>query len=167
MTETVTEAPTEAPTEAVTEAPTEAPTEAVTEAPTEAPTEKATEAVTEKETETEKKEKETEKEYQTSFRFENDEVVIEVKVSKDAKLEKDVKMVARKLETGSEKYEAAKAATINSLGSDEDGIYSFYEIAFEKDGAEVDVKDSHINTNVSFKNDASAVRVKDGAAKRI
>ena len=114
----------------------------------------------------EEKEK-IEKEYQTSFRFENDEVVIEVKVSKDAKLEKDVKMVARKLETGSEKYEAAKAATMNSLGSDEDGSYSFYEIVFEKNGAEVDVKDSHINANVSFKNDASAVRVKDGAAKRI
>ena len=56
---------------------------------------------------------------------------------------------------------------MNSLGSDEDGSYSFYEIVFEKNGAEVDVKDSHINANVSFKNDASAVRVKDGAAKRI
>ena len=155
------EATTEPPTEAVTEAPTEMTTEAVTEKATE----KATETAAEKATDAQ--EKETEKEYQTSFHFENDEVVMDVMVSKDAKLEKDVKMAVRKLEAGSEGYEAAKAATMNSLGSDEDGTYSFYEIAFEKNGTEVNVDDSFIQTNVSFKNDASAVRVKDGAAKRI
>lgn len=147
------------------EATTEPPTEAVTEAPTEMTTEAVTEKATEKATDAQ--EKETEKEYQTSFHFENDEVVMDVMVSKDAKLEKDVKMAVRKLEAGSEGYEAAKAATMNSLGSDEDGTYSFYEIAFEKNGTEVNVDDSFIQTNVSFKNDASAVRVKDGAAKRI
>ena len=157
------EAPTETSTEAITEAPTEAPTEAITEAPTEAPTEAATEAATE----TEKEEKETEKEYKTSFTFENEEVVIKVKVSKDAKLSKGTDLTAKKLEVGSEKYEAAKAATINSLGSDEEGTYSFYEIRFEKDGAELDVKDEHMDIDVTFKDASSAVQVKDGEAKRI
>ena len=138
---------------------TEATTEAVTEAPTEAPTEAATE--------TEKEEKETEKEYKTSFTFENEEVVIKVKVSKDAKLSKGTDLTAKKLEVGSEKYEAAKAATINSLGSDEEGTYSFYEIRFEKDGAELDVKDEHMDIDVTFKDASSAVQVKDGEAKRI
>ena len=138
---------------------TEATTEAVTEAPTEAPTEAATE--------TEKEEKETEKEYKTSFTFENEEVVIKVKVSKDAKLSKGTDLTAKKLEVGSEKYEAAKAATINSLGSDEEGTYSFYEIRFKKDGAELDVKDEHMDIDVTFKDASSAVRVKDGEAKRI
>ena len=138
---------------------TEATTEAITEAVTEAPTEAATE--------TEKEEKETEKEYKTSFTFENEEVVIKVKVSKDAKLSKGTDLTAKKLEVGSEKYEAAKAATINSLGSDEEGTYSFYEIRFEKDGAELDVKDEHMDIDVTFKDASSAVQVKDGEAKRI
>ena len=138
---------------------TEATTEAVTEAPTEAPTEAATE--------TEKEEKETEKEYKTSFTFENEAVVIKVKVSKEAKLSEGTDLTAKKLEVGSEKYEAAKAATINSLGSDEEGTYSFYEIRFEKDGAELDVKDEHMDIDVTFKDASSAVLVKDGEAKRI
>ena len=138
---------------------TEATTEAVTEAPTEAPTEAATE--------TEKEEKETEKEYKTSFTFENEEVVIKVKVSKEAKLSEGTDLTAKKLEVGSEKYEAAKAATINSLGSDEEGTYSFYEIRFEKDGEELDVKDEHMDIDVTFKDASSAVQVKDGEAKRI
>ena len=59
------------------------------------------------------------------------------------------------------------AATINSLGSDEEGTYSFYEIRFEKDGAELDVKDEHMDIDVTFKDASSAVQVKDGEAKRI
>ena len=126
-----------------------------------------TEAPTEAATETEKEEKETEKEYKTSFTFENEEVVIKVKVSKEAKLSEGTDLTAKKLEVGSEKYEAAKAATINSLGSDEEGTYSFYEIRFEKDGAELDVKDEHMDIDVTFKDASSAVQVKDGEAKRI
>ena len=132
-----------------------------------AQTEAATEAQTE-ETETETQTEATEaEEYQTSFKFENDEVMIVVKTSEEAKLGKDTKLTAKKLEEGSEKYEAAKAATINSLGSSEEEHYSFYEIGFEKDGKELDVQDSHMTVNVTFKNEASAVQVKDGAAKRL
>ena len=138
-------------------------TEAATEAQTEVQTEVQTEAV-ETETQTEATEAE---EYQTSFKFENDEVVIVVKTSKEAKLSKDTKLAAKKLEEGSEKYEAAKAATINSLGSTEEHSYSFYEISFEKDGKELDVQDSHMTVDVTFKNEAEAVQVKDGAAKRL
>ena len=155
----------EAERQAAEAAQTEAPTEAATEAPTEAATEEQTEAPTE--AATEKEEKETEKEYKTSFEFENEEVVIKVKVSKDAKLSKGTELKAKKLEEGSEKYEAAKAATVNSLGSDEEGTYSFYEIRFEKDGAELNVKDEHMDIDVTFKDASSAVQVKDGQAKRI
>ena len=155
----------EAERQAAEAAQTEAPTEAATEAPTEAATEEQTEAPTE--AATEKEEKETEKEYKTSFEFENEEVVIKVKVSKDAKLSKGTELKAKKLEEGSEKYEAAKAATVNSLGSDEEGTYSFYEIRFEKDGAELIVKDEHMDIDVTFKDASSAVQVKDGQAKRI
>ena len=130
-----------------------------------------TEAATEAQTEAAETEAQTEateaEEYQTSFKFENDEVVIVVKTSEEAKLSKDTKLTAKKLEEGSEKYEAAKAATINSLGSSEEEHYSFYEIGFEKDGKELDVQDSHMTVNVTFKNEASAVQVKDGAAKRL
>ena len=136
-----------------------------------AQTEAATEAQTEAQTEAAKTEAQTEatevEEYQTSFKFENDEVVIVVKTSEEAKLGKDTKLTAKKLEEGSEKYEAAKAATINSLGSSEEEHYSFYEIGFEKDGKELDVQDSHMTVNVTFKNEAEAVQVKDGAAKRL
>ena len=136
-----------------------------------AQTEAATETQTEAQTEAAETEAQTEateaEEYQTSFKFENDEVVIVVKTSEEAKLGKDTKLTAKKLEEGSEKYEAAKAATINSLGSSEEEHYSFYEIGFEKDGKELDVQDSHMKVNVTFKNEASAVQVKDGAAKRL
>ena len=136
-----------------------------------AQTEAATEAQTEAQTEAAETEAQTEateaEEYQTSFKFENDEVVIVVKTSEEAKLGKDTKLTAKKLEEGSEKYEAAQAATINSLGSSEEELYSFYEIGFEKDGKELDVQDSHMTVNVTFKNEASAVQVKDGAAKRL
>ena len=135
---------------------------AQTEAATEAQTEE-----TETETQTEATEATEAEEYQTSFKFENDEVMIVVKTSEEAKLGKDTKLTAKKLEEGSEKYEAAKAATINSLGSSEEEHYSFYEIGFEKDGKELDVQDSHMTVNVTFKNEASAVQVKDGAAKRL
>ena len=135
-------------------------------AQTEAATEAQTEAA-ETEAQTEATEATEAEEYQTSFKFENDEVVIVVKTSEEAKLSKDTKLTAKKLEEGSEKYEAAKAATINSLGSSEEEHYSFYEIGFEKDGKELDVQDSHMTVNVTFKNEASAVQIKDGAAKRL
>ena len=137
---------------------------AQTEATTEAQTEAQTEAA-ETEAQTEATEAE---EYQTSFKFENDEVVIVVKTSEEAKLSKDTKLTAKKLEEGSEKYEAAKAATINSLGSSEEELYSFYEIGFEKRWQRTGCSGQpHGQCNVTFKNEASAVQVKDGAAKRL
>ena len=141
-------------------------TEAATEAAqTEAETEAAETEAQAKETEATKAAKA--EAYKTSFKFENDEVVIVVKASEEAKLTKDTKLAAKKLEEGSEKFEAAKAATINSLGSTNEESYSFYEIQFEKDGKELDVQDSYITVNVTFKNEAAAVQVKDGAAKRL
>ena len=144
-------------------------TEAAAEAAqTEAETEAAETEAQAKETEATEAAKTAKAEaYKTSFKFENDEVVIVVKASEEAKLTKDTKLAAKKLEEGSEKFEAAKAATINSLGSTNEESYSFYEIQFEKDGKELDVQDSYITVNVTFKNEAAAVQVKDGAAKRL
>ena len=137
-------------------------------AQTEAETEAAETEAQAKETEATEAAKTAKAEaYKTSFKFENDEVVIVVKASEEAKLTKDTKLAAKKLEEGSEKFEAAKAATINSLGSTNEESYSFYEIQFEKDGKELDVQDSYITVNVTFKNEAAAVQVKDGAAKRL
>ena len=93
--------------------------------------------------------------------------MIEVKVAEEAKLSKDTKMTAKKLEEGSEKYEAAKAATINSLGTTEEESYTFYEVHFEKDGSEVDVPESQMTVKVTFKDQSCAVQIKDGAAKRL
>ena len=144
----------------------EAEKQAAEAAQTEAETEAAETEAQAKETEaTEAAKTEKAEAYKTSFKFENDEVVIVVKASEEAKLTKDTKLAAKKLEEGSEKFEAAKAATINSLGSTNEESYSFYEIQFEKDGKELDVQDSYITVNVTFKNEAAAVQVKDGAAK--
>ena len=155
----------EAERQAAEAAQTEAETEA---AQTEAETEAAETEAQAKETEATEAAKTAKAEaYKTSFKFENDEVVIVVKASEEAKLTKDTKLAAKKLEEGSEKFEAAKAATINSLGSTNEESYSFYEIQFEKDGKELDVQDSYITVNVTFKNEAAAVQVKDGAAKRL
>ena len=155
----------EAEKQAAEAAQTEAETEA---AQTEAETEAAETEAQAKETEATEAAKTAKAEaYKTSFKFENDEVVIVVKASEEAKLTKDTKLAAKKLEEGSEKFEAAKAATINSLGSTNEESYSFYEIQFEKDGKELDVQDSYITVNVTFKNEAAAVQVKDGAAKRL
>ena len=146
----------------------EAEKQAAEAAQTEAETEAAETEAQAKETEATEAAKTAKAEaYKTSFKFENDEVVIVVKASEEAKLTKDTKLAAKKLEEGSEKFEAAKAATINSLGSTNEESYSFYEIQFEKDGKELDVQDSYITVNVTFKNEAAAVQVKDGAAKRL
>ena len=146
----------------------EAERQAAEAAQTEAETEAAETEAQAKETEATEAAKTAKAEaYKTSFKFENDEVVIVVKASEEAKLTKDTKLAAKKLEEGSEKFEAAKAATINSLGSTNEESYSFYEIQFEKDGKELDVQDSYITVNVTFKNEAAAVQVKDGAAKRL
>lgn len=130
----------------------------------------AEEAETE-ELETEAEEAQTEEseavDENRTFSFENDEVVINVVISNEASLPEDLEMTAKKLAEGSEKYEAAKAVTISSLGTSEEENYSFYEVHFEKEGDEVDVPESQMTVSVHFKNQLSAVQIKDGEAKNL
>lgn len=155
----VTEAPaTEAPaTEApVTEAPaTEAPaTEApVTEAPateapaTEAPAEETLPAETEIETETE-----TEKVvYKTSFRFENEEVLITAGASEAAKLPENTEMRVEKLQPGTQAYEAAKAVVEAKTGAREGMEYLFYDVNFFSDGQKVSYPEGTVTIQIQFK----------------
>lgn len=147
---------TEAATEVLTTE-TEAPeTEAVTEAP-----------ATEGQTEAAKAENEKKEEYKTNFRFENEEVIITAKVNKSQKLPKNTEIRAEKLAAGSEKYEAAKNATMSSLGTDSEAVYSFYEVTFMADGKEVNVADEAVTVQVMFKNAEKSVHVKNGTAKDI
>lgn len=102
-----------------------------------------------------------------TFSFENEEVVIKVVIGHEAEVPENLEMTAKKLEAGSEKYEAAKAATISSLGTSGEEDYAFYEVSFEKDGSAVEMPESQMTISVHFKNQLSAVQIKDGEAKNL
>lgn len=87
--------------------------------------------------------------YRTKFRFENEEVVITVKVDKSEGLTKDVDMKIRKLDKDSDKYKEAKEASIRDLQTGENDDYIFYDMSFEKDGEEIDVE--KVTVSVEFK----------------
>ncbi len=80
-----------------------------------------------------------------SFTYENDEVIISAQAA--AELPENIEMQVRKLEEGSEEYEAAKAAT----GAGEDAQYSFYDVTFTADGAEVELAEGSVYVQVEFK----------------
>ena len=102
-----------------------------------------------------------------TFSFENEEVVIKVVIGHEAEVPENLEMTAKKLEASSEKYEAAKAATISSLGTSGEEDYAFYEVSFEKDGSAVEMPESQMTISVHFKNQLSAVQIKDGEAKNL
>ena len=64
-------------------------------------------------------------------------------------------MNAVKLEAGSEKYEEAKQASIRDLGTTEDDEYTFYDVTFTVDGAEIEVPDEAVVINIEFKDVAA------------
>ncbi len=84
-----------------------------------------------------------------SFTFENDEVVITATAA--AELPENIEMQVRKLEAGSAEYEAAKAAAAASTGAGEDAQYSFYDVTFTVDGAEVELADGSVYAQIEFK----------------
>ena len=90
-------------------------------------------------------EAETEAAEAKNFTYENDEVVITAQAA--AELPENIEMQVRKLEEGSEEYEAAKAAT----GAGEDVQYSFYDVTFTVDGNEVELADGSVYVQVEFK----------------
>ena len=101
-------------------------------------------------------------EIRTSFRFENDEVVISAEVSAAYALPVDSQMNAEKIAEGTDAYAAAKIATVNSLGTDDAANYSFYNVNFTVNGETVELED--VQLTVNFKNAAASVLVKDGIA---
>ncbi len=128
---------------------------AVEEVPTEVAQEAEiaeTEANAEETVETEAEETETvetEAEAAQSFTFENDEVIITAQAV--AELPENIEMQARKLEEGTEEYEAAKAAAAANTGAAEDAQYSFYDVTFTVDGAEVELAEGSVYVQVEFK----------------
>ena len=174
----VTEAPaTEAPaTEApVTEAPaTEAP---VTEAPatevpateiqnTETPaTESSPVESTESEMPSETLPPETESEtsaeaeketYQTSFRFENEEVLVTASASSAARLPENTQMTVEKLQPGTPAYESAKAMVEAKTGVKQDAEYLFYDVNFFADGQKMNYPEGTVEVQIQFKTEQSA-----------
>ena len=92
---------------------------------------------------------ETEAAEAQSFIFENDEVIISAQAA--AELPENIEMQVRKLEEGSEEYEAAKAAAAANSEAGEDAQYSFYDVTFTVDGNEVELADGSVYVQVEFK----------------
>lgn len=120
------------------------------------------ESEAETETEAEKTE-EAEAPAEADFRFENEEVIITATVSEDVVLPENTEMTAVKLEAGSEKYEEAKQASIRDLGTTEDDEYTFYDVTFVADGAELDLPDGAAVINMEFKDTTSEENVTESA----
>ncbi len=79
------------------------------------------------------------------FSFENEEVII----TAQANLPENAQMQVRKLEAGSEEYEAAKQIAAASTEADDEAQYSFYDVTFTVDGAEI--ADSEATIQIQFK----------------
>ena len=79
------------------------------------------------------------------FFFENDEVII----TAQAELPENAELQVRKLEAGSEEYEAAKQIAAQSTEADDEAQYSFYDVTFTVDGEEVETDTAMIQ--IQFK----------------
>lgn len=124
----------------------------------------------EPESETEEKsesETENETEDDADFCFENEEVIIKANIDSEEVLQENLKMVVKKLEENSETFAMAKAASVDSLGTEEEGNYSFYEVTFEVDGEEFEIAEEDVKVNITFKNEATAMRITDGVATKL
>ncbi len=88
---------------------------------------------------------ETEAAEAQTFTYENDEVVI----TAQANLPENAQIEVRKLEEGSEEYEAAKQIAAESTEAAEDAQYSFYDVTFTVDGEEV--TDEAATIQIQFK----------------
>ena len=120
---------------------------------TEAPAEEAvvTETPAAEETTAEEFPAET-PEYKTDFAFENEEVRITATASQEAKLPQNTEMRAVKLQEGTAEYENAKAASAQTLGTDENAQYCFYDVTFVVDGQEITPEQGTVTIQMEFKN---------------
>lgn len=88
----------------------------------------------------------------TDFLYENEEVVITAKVSEEATLPENAEIKAEKLMPGDPRYEEAKKASVDSLGTAEDAEYTFYDVTFTVDGNEVELPKGAAEIQMEFKN---------------
>ena len=89
----------------------------------------------------------------TDFLYENEEVVITAKVSEEAALPENAEIKAEKLMPGDPRYEGAKKASVDSLGTAEDAEYTFYDITFTVDGNEAELPKGAAEIQMKFKNE--------------
>ena len=89
----------------------------------------------------------------TDFLYENEEVVITAKVSETAALPENAEIKAEKLMPGDPRYEEAKKASVDSLGTAEDAEYTFYDITFTVDGNEAELPKGAAEIQMKFKNE--------------
>ena len=89
----------------------------------------------------------------TDFLYENEEVVITAKVSEEAALPENAEIKAEKLMPGDPRYEEAKKASVDSLGTAEDAEYTFYDITFIVDGNEAELPKGAAEIQMKFKNE--------------
>lgn len=88
----------------------------------------------------------------TDFLYENEEVVITAKVSETAALPENAEIKAEKLMPGDPRYEEAKKASVDSLGTAEDAEYTFYDVTFTVDGNEAELPKGAAEIRMEFKN---------------
>ena len=84
----------------------------------------------------------------TDFLYENEEVVITAKVSEEAALPENAEIKAEKLMPGDPRYEEAKKASVDSLGTAEDA-----DITFTVDGNEAELPKGAAEIQMKFKNE--------------
>ncbi len=88
--------------------------------------------------------------------YENGEVAVTVVASEAAQLPADTIVKVTRLEEGSAEYEAAKEAARQSVGTDENASYTFYDVTLESEGETLDVEDGTVSVKMEFK--AAAAR---------
>ena len=88
----------------------------------------------------------------TDFVYENEEVVITAKVSEAAALPENAEIRAEKLMPGDPRYEEAKKASVDGLGTAEDAEYTFYDVTFTVDGNEVELPKGAAEIQMEFRN---------------
>ena len=79
--------------------------------------------------------------------------MITAKVSEEAALPENAEIKAEKLMPGDPRYEGAKKASVDSLGTAEDAEYTFYDITFTVDGNEAELPKGAAEIQMKFKNE--------------
>ena len=79
--------------------------------------------------------------------------MITAKVSEEAALPENAEIKAEKLMPGDPRYEEAKKASVDSLGTAEDAEYTFYDITFTVDGNEAELPKGAAEIQMKFKNE--------------